>query len=435
MKKNKKSISLYIIIISISIIVIGIVIWGILTKWKFLGSKSAKSKPHSIRTKFVGPVIKNPQKYYTRIKKLNSDGSFILDNDNSFILTTSKCGIYPAFLPFVLQTINKYIINAYTDHCRDIKKDILKISGIKITDSIEESARGFTMSCESIDAKITDCTLPDTIQPKLKLTCTNVNNNSLTLNGGITPLSLEIKIEILLTLNDFQVQWDALNVKFIKPDKNPTITCSLSVSLTFDFTIKSMEVDISKISQQTIDISNVHTTIDMEIIVKNFTKISDTIKNLVCSHPAIVAAMTTACSSERAAACTSFTACHVGCDVECIFPVGDVCEKCSLACDTRGLMDACGICGNFPNNNDKYLPADCEDLSTQWWNNCMTGLCFSVSEKIINKSVSNFSKDQITTINDEIQKILDKKDGPVETINNDIDQYIEKLHSIPKQPN
>ena len=81
MTKSKKTISLYIIIISISVIVIGIGIWGILTKWKFLGSKSPKSKPNSIRTKFVGPVIKNPQKYYTRIKKLNSDGSFILDND------------------------------------------------------------------------------------------------------------------------------------------------------------------------------------------------------------------------------------------------------------------------------------------------------------------------------------------------------------------
>ena len=430
MKKNKKSISLYIIIISISIIVIGIVIWGILTKWKFLGSKSAKSKPHSIRTKFVGPVIKNPQKYYTRIKKLNSDGSFILDNDNSFILTTSKCGIYPAFLPFVLQKINNYIIKAYKDNYPDIKKDILKIPDIEMT-SIKETFNGFTMSCESIDAKITDCTLPDTIQPKLKLTCTNVNNNSLILNGGITPLSLEIKLEILLTLKNFQVQWDLLNLKFIEPGKNPTITCSLSVGLTFDFTIKSMEVDISKISQQTIDISNVDTTIDMKIIVKNFTKISDTIKNLVCSHPAIVAAMTTACSAERAAACTTFTACHAGCDIDCIFQ-GDACKNCSLACDSVGLMDVCGICGNFPNNNDKYLPADCEDLSTISWNNCMTGLCFSVSEKIINNSVSKFSTDQITTINKEIKNILDEKNGPVENINNDIDKYIQNLHSIPK---
>lgn len=432
MKKNKKSISLYIIIISISIIVIGIVIWGILTKWKFLGSKSAKSKLHSIRTKFVEPVIKNPQKHYTRIKKLNSDGSFILDNDNSFILTTSKCGIYPAFLPFVLQKINKYIINAYKDHYPDIKKDILKISDIGISSITEETRKGFTMSCKSIDAKITDCTLPDTIQPKLKLTCTNVNNNSLILNGGITPLSLEIKLEILLTLKNFQVQWDLINLKFIEPDKNPTITCSLSVGLTFDFTIKSMEVDISKISQQTINISNVDTTIDMEIIVKNFTKISDTIKNLVCSHPAIVAAMTTACTAQRDAACATFYACHVACDVPCFFPTSNVCKNCSLGCDFVGLMDVCGTCGNFPNDNDNYLPADCEDLSTTWWNNCMTGLCFSVSEKIINNSVSNFSKDKITTINKEIKDILDKKNGPVENINNDIDKYIQNLHSIPK---
>ena len=142
--------------------------------------------------------------------------------------------------------------------------------------------------------------------------------------------------------------------------------------------------------------------------------------------------MTTACSAERAGACTTFTACHAGCDFDCIFQ-GDACKNCSLSCDSVGLMDACGICGNFPNNNDKYLPADCEDLSIKWWNNCMTGLCFSVSEKIINKSVSNFSKDQITTINDKIKDILNKENGPVKKINNDIDQYIKNLHSIPKK--
>ena len=428
MKKSKKSINLYIIIISISVIVIGIIIWGILTKWKFFGSKSfkPKPKPNSIQTKFVGPVIKKSQKYYTGIKKLYSDGSFLVDNNNSFILYTAKCGIYSAFLPATLQPINSYIIQRYEQYSPNIKQDILKFGVIEL-EGISGDSGGFTMSCKSVDVKIINCTLPDTIQPKLKLTCKNVTGNNLTLNGGITPLSLELKLDIQLILKNFQVKWDLLGNKIIPQHEDPTIICSLNVDVTFDLTINTMVVDVSKISQQTINITEVDTKIDMESTIGKFTTISDTIKNLICNLPVIVDVMSVPCGTERAAACTAFTACHVGCNFYCAIPVGDGCKTCSQKCDSVGLMDACGICDNFPNNNDKYLPADCKELSTKWMTNCLSGLCFSVSENIIDSASSAFEKDKKSDIKQKIESTFQKYN---QLINKGIESDIKKLHNI-----
>ena len=294
MKKSKKTISLYIIIISISVIVIGIVIWGILTNWKFWNyqSKPNYNKMKSAFNKYTTNdklsfsgfkqfhLDKKKKKYIKNIlyiyslfnqfattqdnkisfidfKKLNS----ILQNDSD------ACNDASPLVQYEQQKINKILQKNWNKNIESVIPNIKSniqtfLTSLEKTINSNAKQETFTAFSAAVIGKIMEVTYkyqlsfsvnkifvnnktcPKCNLPPLTITCLSVKDLKMTVNCSFA-INISAIIDVKpVRLNPFTVIWtDPISGRVVLHDDPVNFTCGATLNLNILVSLQ-MTVDI-----------------------------------------------------------------------------------------------------------------------------------------------------------------------------------------------